>query len=88
MNDSEFRDMMRVSASDGCAEVARKRSFEMNARWARNVVNANPHKSGSFIFGAAGAYLLADDDNRIILNASFTLLRTKYPTWDIEERQP
>lgn len=58
-----------------------------NLRWARNVVNNNPYKSGSFVESIATAFLQSDDNNRFILNDAMTILRNKYPRWDIEERK-
>lgn len=60
--------------------------MNINARWARNVMNNNPHMSGSFVLSIATAYLKADDENRIILDNSLTRLREKYPRWDIKEK--
>jgi hypothetical protein len=91
------KEAYELAMRDGCDKrtIAQDDSFDpmrtvvhpcLNRRWARNVVNGNPHKSGSFVFGIAGAYLLADDSNEGILNEAITRLREKYPTWDIQEK--
>jgi hypothetical protein len=61
--------------------------FDTNLRWARNVADDNPYVAGSFVFGIAGAFLLADDNDRVILNDALTQLREKYPVWDIPEKE-